>query len=288
MADFHLHLISDATGETVQSVSRACLVQFENVVPIEHLWTLVRTGRQVEKVIAGIEKSPGLVLYTVVDLEIRTQIETACRRLGVPCISVLQPIMVALGHFLNAEGHAEPGRQHALSTEYYARIAAMDYAMAHDDGQATWNLEEADVVLVGVSRTSKTPTCIYLANRGIKAANIPLVSEVPIPDEVFNLKRPLVVGLTKDSKSLVQVRRNRLKMLNNDDDTPYADPDSVEAEVTQAKRLFTRHGWPVIDVTRRSIEETAAAIIQLYNQRRENGNGTGNGNGNGAGTGTGV
>lgn len=281
MADFHLHLISDATGETVQSVSRACLVQFEDVTPVEHLWTLVRSARQVEKVIAGIEKSPGLVLFTVVDEDIRDQIQDACRRIGVPCVSVLQPIMIALGHFLKAEGHAEPGRQHVLSNEYYARIAAMDYAMAHDDGQATWNLEEADVVLVGVSRTSKTPTCIYLANRGIKAANIPLVAGVPIPDEIFTLKNPLVVGLTKDTKSLVQVRRNRLKMLNNDDDTPYADPDSVEAEVTQAKRLFTRHGWPVIDVTRRSIEETAAAILTLRTQRLEGlaanmGSGSGN------------
>ena len=271
MADFHLHLISDATGETIQSVSRACLVQFENVAPVEHLWTLVRTERQVEKVIAGIERSPGLVMFTVVDEAIRAQIQKACRRLGVPCVSVLQPVMVALGHFLKAEGHSEPGRQHALDTEYYARIAAMDYAMAHDDGQATWNLEEADVVLVGVSRTSKTPTCIYLANRGVKAANIPLVTGVPIPDEVFTLKRPLVVGLTKDSKSLVQVRRNRLRMLNNDAETPYADPDSVEEEVTQAKRLFTKHGWPVIDVTRRSIEETAAAILQLRTQRLEAG-----------------
>jgi len=269
MADFHLHLISDATGETVQSVSRACLVQFENVTPVEHLWTLVRTARQVEKVIVGIEKNPGLVLFTVVDEDIRDQIQDACRRIGVPCVSVLQPIMMALGHFLNAEGHSEPGRQHVLSNEYYARIAAMDYAMAHDDGQATWNLEEADVLLIGVSRTSKTPTCIYLANRGVKAANIPLVTGVPIPDEVFTLKKPLIVGLTKDTKSLVQVRRNRLKMLNNDSDTPYADPDSVEAEVTQAKRLFTRHGWPVIDVTRRSIEETAAAIMTLRTQRLE-------------------
>ncbi len=269
MADFHLHLISDATGETVQSVSRACLVQFENVTPVDHLWTLVRTERQVEKVIAGIEKSPGLVLFTVVDEDIRDQIQDACRRIGVPCVSVLQPIMVALGHFLNTEGHAEPGRQHVLGTEYYARIAAMDYAMAHDDGQATWNLEEADVLLIGVSRTSKTPTCIYLANRGIKAANIPLVTGVEVPDEVFTLKKPLIVGLTKDTKSLVQVRRNRLKMLNNDSDTPYADHDSVEAEVIRAKRLFTRYGWPVIDVSRRSIEETAAAIMTLRTQRLE-------------------
>ena len=267
MADIHLHLISDATGETVQSVARACLVQFEEAKPVEHLWTLVRTERQVEKVIEGIERHPGLVLFTVVDETIRQQIQRACRRLGVPCVSVLQPIMTALGHFLQIEGHAEPGRQHALDTEYYARIAAMDYAMAHDDGQGTWNLEDADVVLLGVSRTSKTPTCIYLANRGVKAANIPIVPGVEVPAEIFELKKPLIIGLTKETKSLVQVRKNRLRMLNNTDETAYADPESVEQEVTNAKRLFTRQGWPVIDVTRRSIEETAAAIMQLRAQR---------------------
>jgi regulator of PEP synthase PpsR (kinase-PPPase family) len=267
MADIHLHLISDATGETVQSVARACLVQFEEAKPVEHLWTLVRTERQVEKVIEGIERHPGLVLFTVVDETIRQQLQRACRRLGVPCVSVLQPIMTALGHFLQIEGHAEPGRQHALDTEYYARIAAMDYAMAHDDGQGTWNLEDADVVLLGVSRTSKTPTCIYLANRGVKAANIPIVPGVEVPAEIFELKKPLIIGLTKETKSLVQVRKNRLRMLNNTDETTYADPESVEQEVTNAKRLFTRQGWPVIDVTRRSIEETAAAIMQLRAQR---------------------
>lgn len=268
LPEFHLHLISDSTGETVQSVSRACLVQFEKTAtPIEHLWTLVRTEKQAEKVIAGIERHPGLVLFTVVAEDIRNQLQASCRRLKVPCVSVLQPIMAAIGHYLKVEGEHLPGLQHALDTEYYARIAAMDYAMAHDDGQGTWNLEEADVVVIGVSRTSKTPTCIYLANRGVKAANIPLVPGVEIPEELFDLRKPLVVGLTKDAKSLVQIRRNRLKMLNDDNESSYADPDAVEEEVTRAKRLFAKHGWPVIDVSRRSIEETAAAILQLRTQR---------------------
>jgi len=271
MPEFHLHLISDSTGETVQSVSRACLVQFERVAtPVEHLWTLVRTEKQAEKVIAGIERSPGLVLFTVVDEAIRNQIQSACRKLKVPSVSVLQPIMAAIGHYLKVEGEHLPGLQHALDTEYYARIAAMDYAMAHDDGQGTWNLEEADVVVLGVSRTSKTPTCIYLANRGIKAANIPLVPGVEIPPEVYELEKPLIVGLTKDAKSLVQIRRNRLKMLNNDEESAYADLESVEEEVTHAKRLFAKQGWPMIDVSRRSIEETAAAILQLRTQRMSN------------------
>ena len=269
MNEFHLHLVSDATGETVQSVARACLVQFEDADPVEHIWTLVRNGRQMDEVIHAIEENPGFVLFTMVNVDNRTKLQAACRRLQVPCVSVLQPIMTAFGGFLQAEGQARPGRQHSLDSEYYERISAMDYAMTHDDGQATWNLEEADVVLLGVSRTSKTPTCIYLANRGIKAANIPIVMGVDLPQEIFELKSPLVVGLTNDARNLLQVRRNRLRMLNEGNETNYVDPEAIAEEVTVAKRLFTQQGWPVIDISRRSIEETAAAIIQLRAQRLE-------------------
>lgn len=263
MSEFHLYLISDATGETVESVARACLVQFEHTQPIEHIWNLVRSQRQIEDVIADIEERPGFVLYTLVNTEIIAQLQTACRRLKVPCVSVLQPIMSAFANHLKEEGHAQPGRQHTLDDDYYSRIAAMDYAMTHDDGQATWNLEEADVVILGVSRTSKTPTCIYLANRGIKAANIPVVLGHEVPEEVFQLKKPLIVGLINDTRNLVQVRRNRLRMLAESDETTYADPDQVAEEVKYAKRLFASQKWEVIDISRRSIEETAATIIQL-------------------------
>lgn len=269
MEKFHLHMVSDATGETVQSVARACLVQFENIKPTESLWTLVRTEGQVEKVISGIEANPGFVLYTLVDAKVRTKLQDACRRIQVPCISVLQPIMAAFGGFLNIEQQARPGRQHLLDNEYFARISAMDFAMSHDDGQGTWNLEEADVVLVGVSRTSKTPTCIYLANRGIKAANIPIILGVEVPDELFSLTHPLVVGLVKETGSLVQVRRNRLRMLNEGDSSEYADPDAVAEEVKFANRIIAGPGWPVIDVTRRSIEETAASIMQMLIEARQ-------------------
>jgi len=266
MSEFHLYLISDATGETVESVARACLVQFEHTEPIEHIWNLVRSQRQIEDVIADIEERPGFVLYTLVNTEIIAQLQATCRRLKVPCISVLQPIMSAFGNYLDEEGHAQPGLQHTLDDEYYDRIAAMDFALTHDDGQATWNLEEADVVVLGVSRTSKTPTCIYLANRGIKAANIPIVFGHELPEEVFKLDKPFVVGLIRDTRTLVQVRRNRLRMLSESDETTYADPDQVAEEVNYAKRLYAREKWPVIDVTRRSIEETAAAIIQMRTQ----------------------
>ena len=269
MNEFHLHLVSDSTGETVQSVSRACLAQFDDTEPIEHLWSMVRNERQMELIIEDIEEHPGFVLYTLVDGELRGMLQSACRKLQVPCVSVLQPIMAAFGGYLRTEADAEPGRQHVLDSEYYARIAAMDYAMTHDDGQQTWNLEEADVLLLGVSRTSKTPTCIYLANRGIKAANIPIVLGVELPEIVFELTKPLIVGLTKDAKSLAQVRANRLRMLNETEDGDYADPETVGEEVKFAQRLFAQRGWPVIDVTRRSIEETAAAILQLRSQRLE-------------------
>ncbi|MBT4940687.1 MAG: kinase/pyrophosphorylase [Rhodospirillaceae bacterium] len=266
MPEFHLYLISDATGETVESVARACLVQFEHTQPVEHIWNLVRSQRQIEDVIADIEERPGFVLYTLVNTEIIAQLQTACRRLKVPCVSVLQPIMSAFGNYLNEEGHAQPGRQHTLDDDYFNRISAMDYAMTHDDGQATWNLEAADVVILGVSRTSKTPTCIYLANRGIKAANIPIVLGHELPEEVFELQKPLVVGLIKDTRTLVQIRRSRLRMLAESEETTYADPDQVAEEVNYAKRLYAQQKWEILDVTRRSIAETAADILQLHAQ----------------------
>jgi regulator of PEP synthase PpsR (kinase-PPPase family) len=269
MSEFHLYLVSDATGETVESVARACLAQFEHTQPIEHVWNLVRSQRQIEDVISDIDGRPGFVLYTLVNTEIIDCLQKACRRMKIPCVSVLQPIISAFGNYLHEKGNEKPGRQHTLDEGYYERIAAMDYAMTHDDGQATWNLEAADVVILGVSRTSKTPTCIYLANRGIKAANIPIVLGHEIPEEVFQLENPLLIGLVKDSKSLVQVRRNRLRMLTESEETSYADPEVVNEEVIFARRLFTKRNINVIDVSRRSIEETAATIMQHHHQFTE-------------------
>jgi regulator of PEP synthase PpsR (kinase-PPPase family) len=269
MSEFHLYLVSDATGETVESVARACLAQFEHTQPIEHVWNLVRSQRQIEDVISDIDGRPGFVLYTLVNTEIIDCLQKACRRMKIPCVSVLQPIISAFGNYLHEKGNEKPGRQHTLDEGYYERISAMDYAMTHDDGQATWNLEAADVVILGVSRTSKTPTCIYLANRGIKAANIPIVLGHEIPEEVFQLESPLLIGLVKDSKSLVQVRRNRLRMLTESEETSYADPEVVNEEVIFARRLFTKRNINVIDVSRRSIEETAATIMQYHYQFTE-------------------
>ena len=266
---FHLHLVSDATGETLSSVARACLVQFEQVEPIQHLWWLVRSQGQVARVVAGIEAEPGVVLATLMDGGVRSLLEEACRQMRVPFIPVLDPVMAALSGYLNVEFGAQPGRQHVLDADYFARIDAMHYTLAHDDGQLLTGLEDADVVLVGVSRTSKTPTCMYLANRGVKAANVPFIPGMTLPPELMELKRPLIVGLTKEPKSLTDIRRSRLKFLQQNGETDYADEERVKSEVSEARRLFARQGWPVIDVTRRSIEEASATILQLLTQRRE-------------------
>jgi regulator of PEP synthase PpsR (kinase-PPPase family) len=180
---------------------------------------------------------------------------------------VLDPVIGALASHLGRQSRGLPGQQHLLDNEYFARIDAMTFALNHDDGQSSWGLNDADVVLVGVSRTSKTPTCIYLANRGIKAANVPIVPGVALPPELGEAKRPLVVGLTNDPERLIQVRRNRLSMLHQDESTDYTDIEAVRSEVQQARRLFAQNHWPVIDVSRRSIEETAASILKLLARR---------------------
>ena len=265
---FHLHLVSDATGETINSVARACLAQFDQVEPHEHAWTLIRTSKQLEKALTGIEAHPGPVLFTMVNEKLRMELVAGCHRLQVPCIPVLDPVIMALASHLGMQAQGLPGRQHELDAEYFGRIDAMNFALSHDDGQSAQDYDLADVILVGVSRTSKTPTCIYLANRGIKAANVPIVPGCPVPPELLTARRPMVVGLTKDPAQLVQVRRNRLHLLSQAEDTDYVDPEVVRKEVAQARRLCAENNWTVLDVTRRSIEETAASIIQMLSKYR--------------------
>lgn len=210
-------------------------------------------------------------MFTLVGDVLRRTLQDGCRELQIPCIPVLDPVLAAIGSHLGIQSRGQPGRQHELDAEYFDRIDAMTFALNHDDGQAVWDLHNADVILVGVSRTSKTPTCIYLANRGIKAGNIPIVPGVPLPNEIFSLDRagPLIVGLTKEVESLVQIRRNRLRLLSEDKETDYIDPETVRAEVTMARRLCTENDWPIIDVTRRSIEESAATIMQMMENRQQ-------------------
>ncbi len=272
MKTFHLHLVSDATGETVNSVARACLAQFEGIEPDEHVWSMIRTDAQFERTLAGIEAEPGPVMYTLVKSDYRVALGDLCRRLQLPCVSVLDPAIVTLSGYLGIKSRNLPGHQHALDAEYFARIEAIEFALNHDDGQAARHLANADIILVGVSRTSKTPTCMYLANRGVKAANVPVVPGCPLPPELLLVRAaedggPLVVGLTKDPTRLIQIRRNRIRMLKQEEHTDYIDPETVKAELAAARRLFSTHGWPVLDVTRRSIEETAAAIMNMYGAR---------------------
>src|SRR5688500_17843389 len=268
MADpLHLHLLSDSTGETLEVIAKACLAQFEGAEVIRHFWPMVRSEGHLDRVLDDIERRPGLVLYTLVNSNIRRELEKKTRRRGIHAVSALDPVVVALSAVLGQEAKARPGRQHALDAAYLARVDAIQFTIAHDDGIGSENWEEADIILAGVARTSKTPTSIYLANRGYKVANIPLVPEAPPPPNLFHLVHPLIVGLTTNPERLIQIRRNRLLALNEAAETDYVDPEAVNAELAFARRIFADNEWPVIDVTRRSIEETAFAIVKLCNER---------------------
>ncbi|MFV0644610.1 MAG: pyruvate, water dikinase regulatory protein [Sphingomonadaceae bacterium] len=271
MARTHLHLLSDSTGETLEMIAKAALAQFDEADVIRHFWPMVRSRQHLDRIIDEIAAHPGLVLYTLVNHETRERLEWHIRNLGLPAVAVLDEVTTALEAQLGQQAHGRPGRQHSMDEAYFKRVDAIQYTIAHDDGVGWENWEYADIVLAGVSRTSKTPTSIYLANRGYKVANIPLVVESPPPSALFGLRHPLVVGLTTAPERLVQVRRNRLLSLNEAGETAYIDNDRVRAELQFARRMFADNGWPVIDVTRRSIEETAAAVIRLMNDRRKPG-----------------
>ena len=263
----HLHLISDSTGETASTVARAALAQFDAVEAIEHSWALVRTRDRLERALSSVRRNPGVVLYTLVEPTLRSALEERCRDLGVVCVDVLGEVMAKFTHAFGVESVHAPGRQHLLDGEYYRRIDAMQFVLAHDDGQAPEDLAGADVIVVGVSRVSKSPTCMYLANRGVKAANVPFVSGARFPEGEIADAGPPVVGLTASADRLVELRRNRLHGLGERGPSAYADLPAVRDEVAEARRTFARHGWPVIDVSRRSIEETAAAILELHRDR---------------------
>lgn len=273
MARLHLHLVSDSTGETLESIVKAGLGRFEGTDTIKHFWPMVRSEGHLDRVVEEIAKRPGLVLYTLINGAVRDRLELRCDQLALPAVSVLDPIIGALSQLLGQTAVTRPGRQHVMDAAYFQRVDAINYTMGHDDGVGAEDWEEADIVIAGVSRSSKTPTSIYLANRGYKTANIPLVPESPPPPALFTLVRPLVVGLTNAPERLIAIRRNRLLSLGQTADTAYVDTANVAAEVAFARRLFADHDIPVIDVTRRSIEETAAAIINLVQARTDAGNG---------------
>jgi regulator of PEP synthase PpsR (kinase-PPPase family) len=269
MTLLHLHLLSDSTGETLEMIAKAALAQFDDAEVIRHFWPMVRSLHHLDRIVEDLSANPGLVLYTLVNDETRHRLEEHCRKLGLPHVAPLDSVNAALEDRFGVEAKARPGRQHMMDEAYFARVDAIQFTIAHDDGIAWEDWEQADIVLAGVSRSSKTPTSIYLANRGYKVANIPLVMESPPPPLLFELRRPMIVGLTTAPRRLVEIRRNRLLSLNQKPETAYVDEERVEQEVAFARRMFADNGWPVIDVSRRSIEETAAAVIKLYAERQE-------------------
>ena len=264
----HLHLLSDSTGETLENIAKAALAQYDDVETVRHFWPMVRTEAHLDRILQEIAQNPGLVIFTLVNPQTRRALEGRCHALGLPMVAPLDPVNDALSGLLGQQAKARPGRQHVLDAAYFARVDAIQFTIAHDDGIAWEEWEEADIVLAGVSRSSKTPTSIYLANRGYKTANIPVVVESPPPALLYQLKNPLVVGLTTSADRLIAIRRNRLLSLNQTPETDYVNGEAVAREIAFARRMFADNGWPVIDVTRRSIEETAAAIISLCNERR--------------------
>lgn len=266
---FHLHLISDATGETLIAAGRAASAQYKNARAIEHIYPLVRTERQLARVFEEIDTEPGIILYTVVDTSLAQQIDRKSADMGLPCVSVLEPVLKTFQSYLGAPAGRRVGAQHVLDAEYFRRIDALNFTMEHDDGQLPGNIEEADVILVGISRTSKTPTSIYLANRGIKTANVPVIPGVPVPEVLLKAKKPLIVGLVASAERISQVRQNRiLGSQQGYDSQSYTDRSIIAEELTYARNLCESHDWPIIDVTRRSIEETAAAVLALKSRSR--------------------
>jgi len=266
MDRLNLHLLSDSTGETLEHIGKAAIAQFENIETIRHFWPMVRSEQHLQRILEEVARNPGMVLFTLANPSLRRKLENGCRAIGIPFVAPLDSVTDAMSNLLGQETRNRPGRKHVLDDAYFARIDAIQFTIAHDDGIGWENWKEADIVLAGVSRTSKTPTSIYLANRGYKTANIPLVPESPPPPSLFALRHPMVVGLTAGAERLVQVRRNRLLSLNQTPETSYVDLERVNGEVAHARRLFADQGWPVIDVTRRSIEETAAAIVNLHQE----------------------
>ncbi|MCO4317309.1 kinase/pyrophosphorylase [Phyllobacterium sp. 21LDTY02-6] len=264
---FHLHMISDATGETLIAAGRAAAAQYAHARAIEHIYPLIRTEKQIRKVLENIDAEPGIVLYTIVDQRLAALIDENCSQLGVPCVSVLEPVLATFQSYLGTPAGRRVGAQHVLNAEYFRRIDALNFTMEHDDGQLPPDIEEADVILIGISRTSKTPTSIYLANRGVKTVNVPIVIGVPMPEAIISAKRPLIVGLVASAERISQVRQHRiLGATQGFDADSYLDRANIIEELAYARQICHRHNWPTIDVSRRSIEETAAAVLALRTQ----------------------
>ncbi len=264
---FHLHLVSDSTGETLTTIAKAASVQYALVRPIEHVHPLVRTARQMKRVLQEIEQAPGIVLYTITNHELSEELEKRCSELKIPCLAVLQPIMQVLESYLGAPRTPTVAGQHVLDADYFRRIDALNFTMAHDDGHLPNDLNDADIIVLGISRTSKTPTCIYLAQRGYKTANVPLVPSIPLPEKLTKPHNAFVVCLIASPDRIAEVRRHRAMLLADRNLGDYVDRDRINAEIAYSRKVCAQNGWPVIDVTRRSVEESAAQILKLLHDR---------------------
>ena len=266
---FHVHLVSDSTGETLNAMANAALAQFENVDVMVHPYALVRAEAQLTRALDHIAIMPGIVFFTLANQALRDKLMARCKDIEVRCIDVLEGPVTALRHFLGKAETHKVGRQHEVDARYLDRIEALNFTIAHDDGQSLDSISDAEVILTGASRTSKTPTCVYLAIRGIRAANVPLVPRLAPPLQLLNAKKPLIVGLWVSPDRLVQVRRNRLTSMGESRDSDYVELEAVRAEIAATRQLFENQDWPMIDVSRRSIEETAAAVMNLLADRKE-------------------
>jgi hypothetical protein len=266
---FHLHLVSDSTGETLTTIAKAASVQYAQVRPIEHVYPMVRSRRQLDRVLMEVQSAPGIVLYTIVGRELASELERRCRELGVPCLHALEPIMKVFESYLGAPQTPIVAGQHVLDADYFKRIDALNFSMAHDDGRLPEDLDDADIIILGISRTSKTPTSIYLAQRGYKTTNVPIVPSIDLPPILFTPHKAFVVGLVASPDRIAEIRRNRVRFLGDRNLDDYVDKVQIAQEVTFSRRICAKYGWPVIDVTRRSVEETAATILQLFHERED-------------------
>lgn len=262
-----LHLVSHASGELIEMLARNAIAQLDGVQAERRIWKMVRRLGQVPEILAAVAAAPGYVLHSISHTDIREALERGCSHLGVPCQYALEPLLDRLADYTGAVvlSHASSGN--AFDEDYYHRVEAMKYALSHDDGLTSEDLDDAEVILVGVSRSTKTPTCMYLASRGIKAANVPVVPGAPLPPGLLKPRSALIVALIIDAVRLAMVRAARLQSLDQAQDTAYTDVDAVRREILEARRLFVLRGWPIIDVTHRSIEQTASQIIDMLRAR---------------------
>ena len=265
---YQIYLISDSTGETLDRIFTAIKAQFKNINYKIHTYSFTRTENQILKILSEAEKSSNsIILYSIVDSNLAKYLANTSNEKKIPCFGVLGDLILSFSKLLNQKASHQPSGQYALNEEYYKRIAAIQFTMNHDDGNLVNDINKSDIILLGVSRTSKTPTSIYLANKGFKVANIPLVANTSLPEELFGFKKPIIIGLIKDPRSLMQVRQTRLKMMGENNQTSYDDINHIKFEISQARLIFTKYAWPSIDVSRRSVEETSASVIKIYNTK---------------------